>query len=123
MNETTDHYLLRIFVGSSDKVNQQLLYEYLVFQAKKQGLAGATAVKGAMSYGASSVIHSYKFWETLDKVPVIVEIVDELSRINHYWETVKPVLEGVRYGCLATLDRTTVLMYKSGKLRPAPPGM
>ena len=27
MNETTDHYLLRIFVGSSDKVNQQLLYE------------------------------------------------------------------------------------------------
>jgi PII-like signaling protein len=117
MTENNENFILRIYIGSSDKVNQQLLYEYLVFEAKKLGLAGATVLKGILSFGASSVIHSYKFWETLDKVPVVVEIVDEPSKINSYWETVKPVLESVRYGCLATLDRTSVLMYKSGKQR------
>ena len=96
MTENNENFILRIYIGSSDKVNQQLLYEYLVFEAKKLGLAGATVLKGILSFGASSVIHSYKFWETLDKVPVVVEIVDEPSKINSYWETVKPVLESVR---------------------------
>lgn len=117
MDTPLEHYLLRIFMGSSDRIKQQLLYELLVFEAKKQGLAGATALKGVLSYGASSVIHSYKFWETLDKVPVIVEIVDEKPKIDAFLETVKPLLESMRYGCLVTLDKTTVVICKSGSKR------
>ncbi len=117
MDAPSDHYLLRIYIGSSDKVNQQPLYEHLVFEAKKQGIAGATVIKGVLSYGASSVIHSYKFWENTDKVPVIVEIIDEKPQVDAFLATVMPLLESIRYGCLVTLDKTTVVLCKSGSKR------
>jgi hypothetical protein len=106
--------VLRIFIGSTDQVNQQPLYEYLVFQAKKKGLAGATVTKGIMGYGASSVIHSYKFWEVSEKVPLVVEIIDEESKVREFYEFVKPVLEAMKYGCLAILTHADVLLYKTG---------
>jgi PII-like signaling protein len=114
MKNISEAFILRIFTGSSDRVNNQPLYEFLVFEAKRQGMAGATAIKGVMSYGASSVIHSYKFWEVVDKVPVVVEIVDEESRISDFFETIRPLLESMKYGCLVTMDKTNVLIYKSG---------
>jgi uncharacterized protein len=113
----SDTYVLRIFIGSTDHYEHQPLYEYLVFKAKKQGLAGATVMKGVMSFGASSVIHSYKFWEVSDKVPVVVEIIDEESKIMEYFDTVRKHLETMKYGCLVTLDKTNVLLYKSGTQR------
>jgi hypothetical protein len=117
MNNNTEAFMLRIFIGSSDLVDQQLLYERLVFQAKKCGMAGVTVTKGIMSYGASSVIHSYKFWEVTDKVPVIVEMVDEEQKIRDFLELIRPTLESMKYGCLVTLDKTQVVIYKSGKKR------
>jgi len=115
MKNESEAYILRIFIGSSDLVDQQLLYEKLIFQAKNYGLAGATAIKGVMSYGASSVIHSYKFWEVADKLPVIVELVDEESKIRDFYDFIKPTLESMKYGCLVTMDKTQVMMYKTGK--------
>jgi uncharacterized protein len=41
-------YLLRIFIGESDKHNGKLLYEWLVETAKEQHLAGATVLRGIM---------------------------------------------------------------------------
>ncbi|HNX78889.1 MAG TPA: DUF190 domain-containing protein [Prolixibacteraceae bacterium] len=117
MNDNTDAYLLRIFIGSSDMPDQQLLYEKLVFQAKNAGMAGVTVTKGIMSFGASSVIHSYKFWEVTDKVPVIVELIDEEQKIRSFLDLIRPTLESMKYGCLVTLDRTQVVMYKTGKKR------
>lgn len=107
--------ILRIFIGSTDRYNQQPLYEYLVFQAKKHGLAGATAIKGVMSFGASSIIHSYKFREVSDKVPVDIEMVDEEPKVLAFFESARSILESMRYGCLVTLDKTHMLIYKSGQ--------
>jgi hypothetical protein len=115
MESNTEAWVLKIFIGSTDQVNQQPLYEYLVFQAKKKGIAGATVVKGIMGFGASSVIHSYKFWEVSDKVPLVVELVDEEQKIRAFYEFVRPQLEAMKYGCLVTMEKTTVLLYKSGQ--------
>jgi PII-like signaling protein len=108
---------LRIFIGSTDQVNQQSLYEYLVFQAKKKGIAGATVTKGIMGFGASSVIHSYKFWEINEKVPLVVEMIDEEEKIREFYEGIKHVLEEMKYGCLVTIEKAEVLLYKSGNKR------
>lgn len=48
----------------------------LVFAACRYGLTGATVIKGIMGYGSSSVVHSEKFWELTEKLPVVLEIVD-----------------------------------------------
>jgi uncharacterized protein len=117
MENNTEACVLKFFIGSTDQINQEPLYEYIVFQAKKKGIAGATVTKGIMGFGASSVIHSYKFWEVSDKVPLVVELVDEEDKINSFYETIRPQLETMKYGCLVTLEKTNVLLYKTGEKR------
>lgn len=114
MESNSEVSVLKIYVGSTDQINQQPLYEYLVFQAKKKGIAGATVVKGIMGFGASSVIHSYKFWEVSEKVPLLVEFVDTEEKILGFFEEIKPQLEIMKYGCLVTLTKSIALLYKSG---------
>ncbi len=117
MSSTSETLILRIYVSSSDRVSHQPLFEHLVFEARKKGMAGATALKGVMSYGASSVIHSYKFWETTDKVPVVVELIDEEGKILAFYEQIRPLLESMRYGCLVTVEPVRVLLSKPGSSR------
>jgi len=115
MKANSPSVLLRIFISSTDHIKQELLSESIVFAAKKEGLAGATVVKGILGYGASSVIHSYKFWEVTDKLPVVIELIDEEVKIRDFYEAIRPQLEEMRYGCLVTIENIEVLLFKSGK--------
>lgn len=115
MKTNTPTALLRIFISSTDNLKQELLCNSIVFSAKNEGLAGATVIKGILGYGASSVIHSYKFWEVTDKLPVIIEIIDEEEKVRNFYETIRPKLESMRYGCLVTIENVEVILFKSGK--------
>lgn len=106
---------LKIFISSTDKYEGKLLYETIVFKAKEMGLAGATVTKGILGFGASSIIHSYKFWEVTEKLPVIIEIVDEKDKVIDFYDSINPILESIRYGCLVTTDTVDVILYKTGK--------
>lgn len=108
---------LRLFISSTDKTGHQILHEWVVFKAKEAGLAGATVIQGTMGFGASSVIHSYKFWEVTGKVPVVVEIVDEQNKVSAFFEDIRPVLESMNYGCMVTMENVNVLMNKAGDTR------
>lgn len=115
MKNNSEVNVLKIYVGSTDQINQQPLYEYLVFQAKKKGIAGATVVKGIMGFGASSVIHSYKFWEVSEKVPLVIEFVDSEENLRTFFDEIRSQLEEMKYGCLVTMGKAEALLYKSGK--------
>lgn len=117
MENNTQVGILRIFISSTDRIGQTPLSEFVVLQAKKEGLAGATVLKGILGYGASSVIHSYKFWEVSEKLPIVIELIDEESKVLNFYEKIRPQLESMKYGCLATLDKVNVLLYKTGKKR------
>jgi uncharacterized protein len=117
MEESSKALLLRIFIGSTDKLGNSTLYESIVFKAKEAGLAGATVVKGVMGFGASSIIHSYKFWEVTEKLPTIVEIIDEEEKVMAFYDTVKKDLDTMRYGCMVTVEEVTVLLNKAGQKR------
>jgi PII-like signaling protein len=110
--------VLRIYISSTDKLKHTPMYEMIVFAARRNGLAGATVNKGVMGFGGSSVVHSAKFWETDDKLPVVVEIIDESPKIEAFVEVIKPYLESVRYGCLVTIEDAHVLLYKAGGKKP-----
>jgi len=114
MKTNSDVKILRVYTSSTDKLKHTPLYEMLVFAARRNGMAGATVHKGVMGYGGSSVVHSAKFWETNDKLPVVVEVVDESAKIDAFFEVIKPYLESVRYGCLVTIEDAKVLLYKAG---------
>lgn len=115
MKNDSKALLLRIFVSSTDKYNNELLYESVVFRAKKAGLAGVTVCRGILGYGSSSVIHSYKFWEVTEKLPVVIEIIDEKEKVMAFYESLRETLESMPYGCLVTAEDVNILLYKAGR--------
>ncbi len=107
--------LMRIFVSSTDKFRHSPLYEVIVYAAKRYGMAGATVLKGVMGYGASSSISSMKFFELSEKLPMIIEIVDDAEKIDEFTKILLPYLEKIRYGCLVTVEKSNVTLYKKGQ--------
>lgn len=109
--------LLRIFLGESDKHQQRPLFEAIVFEAKKQSLSGATVTRGIMGFGANSRIHTAKLFDISSDLPVIVEIVDTLEKINTFLKTVEQLFEESKSGGLITIEKAEVIHYKSGKAK------
>lgn len=107
--------LLRIFLGEYDKYKGQPLYEALVLSARKQGIAGATVIRGILSYGASSRIHAAKLLDLSLDLPLIVEIVDTQEKIDQFLETVNPMIEEAGCGALITIEAAEVIQYKPRK--------
>lgn len=107
--------LLRIFIGELDKIEHKPLYEAIVFKAKETGLAGATALKGVLSYGANSLVHSVKLWDISPDMPVVIEIVDSEEKINAFIPHVKEMLEKAGSGGLITLEKAEIIMYHATK--------
>ena len=115
MEITGEARLLRIFLGSLDKIDGSPLYEAIVYAAQKQGLAGATVLRGVMGYGASSLIHTAKIFEIADELPIVIEIVDESSKIDAFIQQIDPMLEKSKHGGLITTERMDVRYYKGRK--------
>lgn len=114
MQPNTEGKLLRIFISSTDKFKHSSLYEVIVYAAKRYGMAGATVLKGVMGYGGSSYISSNKFWEITEKLPVIIEIVDDSEKIDSFFEIIKPYFDKIKNGCIVTMEKASVVLYKTG---------
>ncbi|HLF62620.1 MAG TPA: DUF190 domain-containing protein [Saprospiraceae bacterium] len=115
MENRPDAKLLRIFIGESDKAGHIPLYEAIVFEAKKQGLSGATVTRGIMGFGANSKIHTAKLLELSSDLPMVVEIVDTEEKIRAFTRTVEQLFEVSKSGGLITLEKAEVIWYKAGK--------
>lgn len=106
---------LKIKASTTDKIGTKLLYQYLVEKAKEKGISGATVFRGIMGYGTSSKIHSSRFWELTEKLPVIVELVDETAKLEEFYRDIEDELKQMPKGCLVTLEATEILLQKKGK--------
>ena len=115
MESSSKAKVLRFYVSSTDVVKHISVYEAIAVAAKEHGLGGATVYKGIMGYGTSSKLHSDKFWELIDKVPVIVEIVDTEENINSFLDVVLPWIKLLPKGCMVTCQDTNVILIKNGQ--------
>ncbi len=99
--------LLRIFLGEDDRHEHKPLYEAIVLKAREMHLAGATVLRGPMSYGHSSRLHTAKILRLSEDLPVVIEIVESEEKINEFL----PVLDGMMGSGLVTLEKVQVLQY------------
>lgn len=100
--------LLRIFIGESDKHHGRPLYEVIVEDARRHGLAGATVLRGTLGFGASSRIHTAKILRLSEDLPMVVEIVDSPEKIAAFL----PDLDGMITEGLVTLEKVRVIVYR-----------
>lgn len=106
-----EQVLMRIFVGESDRWETKPLYEALVELFRREGFAGATVLKGAMGFGAHSVMHSDKLLRFSADLPVVVEVVDTQEKIA----AVMPRIDSMMAGGMITLESTHVIRYSHKK--------
>jgi PII-like signaling protein len=104
--------LLRIFIGEIDKIGHTPLYEAIVLAARRAGIAGATVLRGILSYGASSRLHTAKLLDISEDLPIVVEIVDKEEKINEFIPVVQDLFQQCGRGGLITVEKVEVLYYK-----------
>ncbi len=109
MSIPEEGYLLRVFVGESDRHGQRPLYEAIVLKAREEGLAGATVLRGLMGFGKHSVLHTAKILRLSEDLPMVVEIVDSLEKIEGFVS----LLDEMITDGLVTLERVKVIHYKA----------
>ena len=102
--------ILRIYIGESDRWHHQPLYEAIVFKAREVGLAGATVLRGAMGFGASSHLHTAKILRLSMDLPVLIEIVETPEKISAFL----PILDEMVTEGLVTLEEVHILKYRAG---------
>ncbi len=112
MHLPEEGYLLRIFIGESDRHDGKPLYEWLVLQAREQELAGATVLRGVMGFGANTrVIHTFKIERLSEDLPMVVEIVDTKEKLEKFLEQIDPHIKAG----LVTLEKAQIRFYNSDK--------
>ncbi len=110
MTLTSKGHLLRVFIGESDRHEGIPLHEWLVRRAREHGLAGATVLRGLEGFGASSRLHTAKILRLSSDLPIVVEIVDTIEKIESFLPVIdKAVSEG-----LATVEKVDVRFYRGG---------
>jgi hypothetical protein len=115
MKKESDAVLLRIFIGESDKYKGRPLSNYLVELFKKEGLAGATVLRGVSGFGKSSKLHTTSILRLSDDLPIVIEVVDRKENI----ERIKPKLDDVIEEGLITEEDVKIILYEG---RPAAGG-
>ncbi|MBV9490411.1 MAG: DUF190 domain-containing protein [Verrucomicrobia bacterium] len=103
--------LLRVFIGEADTYRGKPLYEQIVLKARERGLAGATVLRGPMSFGKSSHLHTTQILRLSMDLPMIIEIVDREDKIQGFL----PELDGMLTGGLVTWEKVHAIVYRGKK--------
>jgi PII-like signaling protein len=105
--------LLRIFVGESDTWHGRPLYDAIVARVRREGLAGATVVRGIEGFGADSRLHTSRILRLSEDLPIVIEIVDTPERIDR----VIPLLDEMVSEGMVTVERVQIIAYRSSQTR------
>lgn len=104
MTAQSEYEMIRIYIGESHKHGARPLYEAIVLEARKNGLAGATVVRGIMGFGKNSKLRTSKVLRLSLDLPLIIEIIDEAEKIAAFL----PTLDKMVYQGLVTSEKITV---------------
>jgi PII-like signaling protein len=116
MQPSQTHSILRIYASTTDKVGMRPMYEHIVYLAREKGIAGVTVLRGVMGYGTSSArVHSSKFWELTEKLPVVIEMVDTTEKLEAFYEEIEQSLLEMKKGCMVVMLPVALKLMRSGR--------
>lgn len=93
--------ILKIYVSEDSRYKGHNLYHALVIKLKEIGMAGVTVTRGLESYGKSKTIHNMKILDLSSSLPIIIEIIDEVGKIE---KAIPLIKEMVNEGLIITAD-------------------
>ncbi|MCL4305691.1 DUF190 domain-containing protein [bacterium] len=105
--------LLRIFIGETDKLGNLPLYEAILKAARNEGMAGGTVLRGIAGFGANSLyIHTAKILRLSEDMPIVIEFVDSVEKVDAFVKRVGELIESAQCGALVTEEKAHVIQYR-----------
>ena len=92
MISKTGSQLLRIFISEKDRAGGDPLYATVLNLARDDGIDGATVLRGLAGYGTSTDIHSAKVLQLSEDLPLVIEIVDKLEKIEAFLPKLRDIV-------------------------------
>ena len=103
-----EQVLMRVFLGESDQWEHRPLYMALVELFRRNGLAGATVLKGVAGFGPRSLLHTASLLRLSADLPLIIEVVDSQEHLDK----VLPTIDVMMGGGLVTMEKVRVIRYE-----------
>lgn len=97
-------------MSESDEYNGRLAYEEILKLLRERHFAGATLLRGSMSYGSHSQLHSDRIEVLSFDMPIAIECVESEENIR----SVLPELDKMIGGGIVTIERAEVIVYRPG---------
>jgi PII-like signaling protein len=107
--------LLRIFIGESDRWDHKPLYEEIVQLARRKHMAGATVIRGIEGFGAHSRLHTARILRLSEDLPLVIELVDTVEKIDSFLEEIDHMIEGG----MVTSERVEIRKYQAEETKEA----
>ena len=101
---------IEAFLPEIDKAIGHGLATIEKVEARERGLAGATVLRGLMGFGAKSHVHTAKILRLSSDLPVVIEIVDTMEKIEAFLPEID---KAIGHG-LATIEKVEVRFYRDG---------
>lgn len=98
------------YVGEDEQYDGKPLYQALIEQARIQGLAGATALRGMAGFGATSRDFAKHGLRMSTDLPVLVVVVDDAVRVTALAEVWSAMLPAG----LVVMDDCNIVSYAGG---------
>jgi PII-like signaling protein len=102
---------VRVYLGESDHWHGQPLFTAIVERCRREGLAGATVLRGIEGFGAHSRIHTARLLQLSEDLPIVVEIVDTVEQIDR----LLPLLDEMVTEGMITVEPVHVVKYVHGQ--------
>lgn len=110
MKREAEQVLCRFHLTSLARHGGEPLYQWIVETTHREGLQGATVLKGFLGLRPDGSLLGERTWTLSQELPVIVEVVDGAGPLARLLARVEPhLLEGI-----VTLERAHVVLYRAG---------
>jgi CBS domain-containing protein len=114
MEATATTQQVWIFVKESDQWHHKPLFLALLDLLRREGVAGATVLRGLAGYGARGQVHTATLVELSSELPVVIIFVDRADRVARL---MPQLTEMVRVGLISTMPVTVI---QTGHRTPGP---
>ena len=75
---------LRIYLNENSRFAGLPLHEWIIKEALRHEIAGATLIRGVEGFGCHKHTHSIKLLSLSDELPVILEIIDSPAKVERF---------------------------------------
>ncbi|MGM0510388.1 MAG: DUF190 domain-containing protein [Thermoplasmatota archaeon] len=108
MKKESEAILLRIFIGEDDEYKGKKMHKYIIEMLKKEGIAGATVLRGISGFGKTSHFHTTSILRLSTDLPIVIEAADKEENI----ERIKPKLDNIIKEGLITEEKVKIILYE-----------